>query len=82
MEKVYLYGIAIKNIIKSIKIVEEKEKELIILEKNNYYKGKWFNNAQYGKGKLHIDGRSISVLFRFGKLIKKNKLISQHLSSN
>jgi len=52
------------------------------LEKNNYYKGKWFNNAQYGKGKLHIDGRSISVLFRFGKLIKKNKLISQHLSSN
>ena len=50
--------------------------------KNNYYKGKWLNNTPHGEGKLHVDGRSVSGLFRFGKLIKTNNLISQNISSN
>ena len=41
---------------------------------NKYYEGQWLNNKQHGKGTLHFDGKEINGTFRFGKIIKENKI--------
>ena len=41
---------------------------------NKYYEGQWLNNKQHGKGTLHYDGKEINGTFRFGKIIKENKI--------
>ena len=41
---------------------------------NKYYSGQWLNNKQHGKGTIHYDGKEINGTFRFGKIIKENKV--------
>ena len=41
---------------------------------NKYYEGQWLNNKQHGKGIIHYDGKEVNGLFRFGKIIKENKI--------
>ena len=41
---------------------------------NKYYTGQWLNNKQHGKGVIHYNGKEINGTFRFGKIIKENKI--------
>ena len=41
---------------------------------DKYYEGQWLNNKQHGKGIIHYNGKEINGTFRFGKIIKENKI--------
>ena len=41
---------------------------------DKYYEGQWLNNKQHGKGVIHYDGKEVNGTFRFGKIIKENKI--------
>ena len=41
---------------------------------DKFYEGQWLNNRQHGKGMIHNEGKEINGIFRFGKIIKENKV--------
>ena len=41
---------------------------------DKYYEGQRLNNKKHGKGRMHFEGKEINVTFRFGKIIKENKV--------
>ena len=43
-------------------------------DENKYYIGQWLNNKLHGKGTLHYEGKEVNGTFRFGKIIKENKI--------
>ena len=41
---------------------------------DKFYEGQWLNNKQHGRGIIHYDGKEVNGIFRFGKIIKENKI--------
>ena len=43
----------------------------ITWNENKYFEGYWINNKQHGEGKYYLNGKVLSGIFRYGKLIMK-----------
>jgi len=55
-------------------VLWKKDLENILWSEDKYYEGQWLNNKKHGKGRIHFEGKEINDTFRFGKIIKENKV--------
>ena len=39
---------------------------------DKYFEGYWINNKQHGKGIFYLNGKTLNVIFRYGKMIMKS----------